>query len=353
MSNKILEKLASDLEDRILKALENGTAPWTKPWRNDGLLPYNPFTGTQYKGLNALRLMINDNLENQYLTFNQVKELGGKIKKGSISIPIVFFTYEELKTQEEIDAYINEGKASLIREIGDKSYKLILKSHNVFNINQCEIDLEKLKEHQQKHNIKVPTPKSRNKFEPNPHIEQILSNSGVEIIHHKQDMAFYRPYDDKIYLPPKTSFLSEEEYYSTALHELGHATGHKKRLTRPTLINTNSFGTQEYAKEELRAELYSFLQAMELGIDYELKNHASYVGNWLTILKEDKSEISKAIKDSIKMVNYVKEHWYPKELQINHQQSLDKKPQQEKNENAIIPPKKAVKKAKSAKSLGR
>ena len=95
------------------------------------------------------------------------------------------------------------------------------------------------------------------------------------------------------------------------MHELGHATGATQRLNRDL---SGKFGSESYAKEELRAELYSFLQALELGIDYDLKNHASYVDSWLKVLKDDRSEISKAIKDCVKMVSFVKEEWYPKEL---------------------------------------
>ncbi len=93
------------------------------------------------------------------------------------------------------------------------------------------------------------------------------------------------------------------------MHELGHATGHPNRLNRE---KGKTFGDEQYAKEELKAELYSFLQAMDLGIDYDLKNHASYVGSWLKTLNDNPQEISYAIKDSIKMVNYVKEHSYTK-----------------------------------------
>lgn len=150
--------------------------------------------------------------------------------------------------------------------------------------------------------------KPRNKLSENYFVEQILANSQIPIIHHEKDRAYYSPKEDCIYLPPKESFASKEQYYSTALHELGHATGHESRMNREL---KGSFGSESYAKEELRAELYSFLQALELGIDFDLKNHASYIDSWLKIFNGDKGELSRAMKDSVGMVHFVKQKWYP------------------------------------------
>lgn len=306
MSNSILEKIAQELEENIVRELEKGTAPWIKPWINEGIIPYNPYTGTIYKGCNALRLMLNKYEELRYLTFNQVKELGGYVKKGEKASCVLFVGKRQIDKNQETKGLIFEDNEGNL-------WQKVFKAYSMFNISQCNnIDMEKLKEHQKKNNLSFET-KPRNRFEKNPFIEQILANSNIQIIHTKQDKAYYEVSNDKIVLPPKENFINNEQYYSTALHELGHATGHQNRLNRDL---NHSFGSEGYAREELRAELYSFLQAMELGIDYNLKNHASYMDSWLKVLKDDKSEISKAIKDSVKMVSFVKEHWYPTKEQI-------------------------------------
>lgn len=163
-----------------------------------------------------------------------------------------------------------------------------------------------------------------------------MQKSNIPIIHHNADRACYVIDEDKIYLPPKEVFTSKEQYYSTALHELGHATGHKTRLDRDL---SGSFGSYCYAKEELRAELYSFLQAIELGIDYDLKNHASYVDSWSKMFKDNKKEINEALKDAIKIVHFVKEQWYPQKLKhtleqnITHIEVNERKPIAQKPQN--------------------
>lgn len=310
--SKILEELAREVEQKIFKAIQEGTAPWCKPWSNDGLLPHNPYTGTIYLGYNALRLMLDGYIDNQYLTFHQVKELNGYVKSGEKANYVLYaghtqITPESKRTNQSIIFEDSEGNL----------YQKVFKKFPVFNISQCEnIDFEKLQSHQKSKNINL-TPKPRDRFSENPLIEQILQNSQIPIIHHQKDKAYYSPSKDCIYLPPKESFANKEQYYSTALHELGHATGHKKRLNRDL---SGDFASPSYAKEELRAELYSFLQALELGIDYDLKNHASYVDGWLKALQNNTDEISKAMKDSVKMAHYIKQSWYP-----TKEQSLKKK----------------------------
>lgn len=312
MNRDRIEQLADKMAQRIFEAIQQGTAPWLKPWSNDGLLPHNPLTGTIYQGVNALRLLIDNNhFDNRYLTFKQVKDLGGYVKKNAKGTEIWYKGYKPIENLNDK----NTNEINTNNDQKDIPLKKFYQVYYVFNINQCEnIDMQKIKEYQKQHNI---TPieeiiKNRDRFQENPTIEQILKNSNIPIIHHTKDRAYYSLMEDKIYLPPKESFNNQEEYYSTALHELGHATGHSGRLKRDM---SGTFGSPSYAKEELRAELYSFLQSLELGIDHNLKNHASYIDSWSKGTFEDKKEeIKQALKDSVTMVNYVKECWYPNKL---------------------------------------
>ena len=130
--------------------------------------------------------------------------------------------------------------------------------------------------------------------------ERILKNSGAKISHDQADRAFYDRRRDAIHLPPKEAFKDAPGYYGTALHELGHWTGHPSRLDRWTLNDNYRFGDTNYAKEELRAELASVFIAAEKGIPHDPENHAAYVGSWIQVLKQDKNEIFRAAHDASK-----------------------------------------------------
>lgn len=326
--SRVLEELAKDLEEKILHALESGSAPWIKPWQNDGILPHNPYTGTIYQGINALRLLCDEYTESKYLTFNEIKALNGSVRKGERASYVLFVGQKPI-TQEERE----NTRGYVFEDEEGRLWQKIFKKIPIFNITQCQnLDMQLLAKHQKQHNIHFEI-KQRDRFQENPFIEQILKNSHIPIIHYNKDRAYYCVNSDTIYLPPKENFATKEQYYSTALHELGHATGAKHRLGRAL---SGDFGSVSYAKEELRAELYSFLQALELGIDYDIKNHASYVKGWLKILQDDKSEISRAIKDGVRMVSFVKEQWYPTKEQERTPQKARVKPRiQNKLENEL------------------
>jgi antirestriction protein ArdC len=132
--------------------------------------------------------------------------------------------------------------------------------------------------------------------------EAVLKASDVEIRHDQADRAFYRPATDKIHLPSRDSFESADTFYSTALHELSHASGHPSRLDRDL---AHPFGSVGYAKEELRAEIASLMIGDELGIGHDPGQHAAYVKSWVQVLKEDPKEILRASRDADKIAGYV------------------------------------------------
>lgn len=125
--------------------------------------------------------------------------------------------------------------------------------------------------------------------------EAILVGSGAEINHDQANRAFYRPTTDSIHLPGRSQFNTADRYYATALHELGHWTGHPTRLHRDL---SGSFGSDAYAKEELRAEIASLMIGDELGVGHDPGQHAAYVKSWIKVLKEDPKEILRAAKDA-------------------------------------------------------
>lgn len=293
----------NQIADVFYEAIEKDLAPWTKSWKAEDFKysSHNPISKNAYKGNNSLFLetlrMVKNYSSNAWITFNQVKELGGNIEKGSKSAPVVF--YSKVKKDEKE-----------LQENDKEEYKFILKKYAVFNLDQVkglnEEQISKLKLDEKE--------LEKTNFLSNEDCEKILQNVSVKIVNSPQNKAFYSPSLDEIHLPLKEQFSNPEAYYSVAFHELGHSTGHKSRLDRDL---SGKFGSEKYAKEELRAEIYSFLQAKELGIDYNLENHQSYVKSWSKNLKDKKEEIYEAVKDSLRMVDYVKENYIKEALEDN------------------------------------
>lgn len=305
------------------EAIEKGTAPWVKPWKAEEFKSqsHNPVTKTIYKGMNSFMLdmiRIENNFKtNAWLTFKQIKDLGGTVVKGSKSSDVVFFE-KKPRTDEDIERKSQkilqdktipaDLKKILIDGNKEKKFDLIYKNSNVFNIDQTvNIDKDKFKSLYKENDFE------KKDFITIEDCQKVLNSvNDVKIKHFNHGRAYYSPEKDEIILPEKEQFSSPESYYSVAFHELGHSTGHKNRLNRD--LNGNS-ETKSYAKEELRAEIYSFLQAKELGMDFNLENHQSYVKSWAHNLKDKKTEIYEAVKDSFKMVAYVKENYIDKALE--------------------------------------
>lgn len=328
MDNDILSQREEQFADMIIKSIETSSSVWGKGWHSSikGLpIPNNPFTGTRYKGINAgtlgLNAIVNGYDSMEFMTFNQVRELGGFVQKGQKALKVSFAFYLEKLSNEKLNSASDEVKKryddeisklsqSQLKKLDNDGILYIARSFPVFNLSQCSnIDETKLEELRIKHKIPKAEECKKLQFVENPFIESILQNSNIEI-KFGGNHAFYNSNSDYIQLPPKEQFKSIAQYYSTALHELGHATGHKNRLNRDL---SGGFGSEKYAKEELRAETYSLIQAFDLGLDYNLLNHASYLKSWNMLLKSDKNEIKLAIKDALEINRFVRKEWYPKE----------------------------------------
>lgn len=271
--------------DRIIKELEKGEIPWRKPWTGVRTGAYSRSTGKPYSLLNQLLL----GKAGEYLSFKQVTDAGGKIKKGEKSSFVVF--WKPLPVTEKN----KDGK-----EV--KKIVPFLKYYKVFHIDQCEGIEPKYKEAQLKD------------FDPIEEAEKILAEYSlrehVPIINEKGNRAYYSPTLDEIHLPLKEQFMDSAEYYSTAFHESVHSTGHESRLNRITA--TAHFGNEEYSKEELCAELGSAILMNEVGIETpaSFKNSTAYVQSWLNALKNDCRMIVTAAgkaEKAVKLILNIKE----------------------------------------------
>lgn len=250
------------ITDKIIAALENGSAPWVKPWASLGA-PRNAITGREYSGINTVLLAMTDYSSNQWLTFQQARQAGGNVKKGEKGTTVVFFKPLTIKEKAELQ--------------GDDKEKVIplLRTFTVFNTQQIEGLPEKF--------TLAAQPQISN-FEDNDAAENLLNQAEIQ---YGMNRACFIPSLDKIHLPNKTEFKSIPDFYATSLHELTHWTGHKSRLARDF---SGRFGDAAYAFEELVAELGAAFLCATSGVDGQLQ-HDSYIASWLKVLKNDKKAI--------------------------------------------------------------
>ncbi|WP_237219466.1 ArdC family protein [Sphingobacterium mizutaii] len=294
MSSKNSKSLHEIVAANIIEKLEEGTAPWQKPWNDNGSafeLPYNAITGNRYKGINSLSLLSADREDPRWLTFNQASANGWKVRKGEKATLIQFVKTNELvsKRDEQGRPILDEqGKPVKVRVGLDRA---IISTAWVFNAGQIDGIAPLVK----------PDVKQL-QWNPLQRAEDLVVASGADITHKAGDRAYYSPKYDSITMPMRAQFDAPDKYYATLLHELGHWTGHKDRLDRSLI---NRFGTEGYAREELRAEIASMLIGQELHIGHDPGQHVAYVDRWIQILRDTPFEIHAAAADAEKILNYL------------------------------------------------
>lgn len=290
-----------EFANKIIARLQEGTAPWQVPWTpgKNMLAPHNPASGTVYRGMNRVHLALSGYDDPRWMTLKQANDQGYSILPGSKATPVVYFQFTEEK-----DKLDKEGKPVLDADGKPEKEKVeldkpIVRFAHVFNAEQVD---------------GIPPLQLTDKayeWEPIEKAENILAASGAAIKHDQSNRAFYRRMEDAIHLPPKENFDAPDKYYATALHELGHWTGEEKRLNR----EFGPFGSEKYAREELRAEIASWMLGQEIGIGHDPGQHAAYVQSWIQALKEDPYEIVRACRDAEKIKEYVFDLERKKELQ--------------------------------------
>jgi len=266
--------------DRIIELLEAGTIPWRKPWTEQGL-PQNLISKRYYRGINLMLLNSLDFHSNLFLTWKQLKTISASVKKGEKGTLVVFRKMIEQEVEKN-------GKTSI-------ESRSVLRYYKVFNIDQC---------------TDIPSaflPVESNHNEPMQEYALIASQmkDPPEILHH-EDAAFYDPDKDIISMPRLESFESSEAYYGTLYHELIHSTGHSKRLNRKGIVENYDFGTEMYSEEELIAEIGACYLKSYTGIPItDLNNSASYIAEWLKVLKNNRRFIVIASGRSQQAVEYI------------------------------------------------
>jgi len=343
--------LREQITQRIVASLESGVMPWRKGWTNEGGvatgLPRNAVSGRVYSGGNRLMLMM-QGMDKGYedprwLTFKQAQSLGGGVNKGEKSTLVEYWDELPFHRRRDVDITFNGARVKLgetpeknaqsvklanglevdtrqlVVEAGGTKYSwkqaertlnlLFEKTSHAFNVEQCNgLPIEPLT-----------SKKDRPAIEKIAAVEKIAAGMKLDGlgIGHGGDRAYYSPARDAVQMPNRDQFESPEAYAGTLLHELGHATGGENRLNRPL---SNGFGTAEYAREELVAELCSAFASAETGVQFDDKNHAAYIGSWLEALKGDKHAVFAAAKDASKAVDYLLE----KSLVVEVEQDVDR-----------------------------
>ena len=280
--------------DRIIRLLEAGTVPWNQPWKGQHQWPQNFVSRKVYRGINLFLLNAARYPSSFWLTFRQVQSLGGTVKKGERSFPVVFWK-----------VFKEEGNAEA-RSIP------FLRYYSVFNVAQCE-------------GITVPTlpPVYVNpQFQPIDQCEQLVAGMPKPpTIQHQGARACYSPPLDTITMPEAKLFESNESYYCTLFHELTHATGHVSRLNRKEIAEPNRFGSDPYSREELVAEMGSAFLCGHCAIENKtIHQSASYIQHWLDRLKEDRKLVVHAAAQAQRACDFILDTKWPEEAEPKEEQ---------------------------------
>jgi antirestriction protein ArdC/superfamily I DNA/RNA helicase/DNA polymerase III epsilon subunit-like protein len=283
---KNVDPATQKIADAIIAALENGTAPWRKPWTGGGFIPTSVATGKMYEGTNILVLWAaqerNGWTDNRWLTYKQAEKLGGNIKRGEKATSIIHWT-PKFKKVEQPDG--------TTKEVFIYTPPKII---NVFNVEQAEgIDLPPLVKGE-------PIPVSQ--------AEQTLLDTykgRPEIFYKSQDSAYYTPVTDTIHLPLREQFSAEQDMFETLVHELAHSTGHSSRVNRKDLQDNYGNHKASRGEEELIAEISVALVAARLGVEIDFGNVAAYAQSWLPAVRNDPTMIIKAAKQAQKAVDHM------------------------------------------------
>lgn len=347
------EKIANEKKEFVEKIIEAAKKNEKMPWEMPNFIRFPkrlevlkeiakknekdpehpiPRSKANYRGSNIIRLCLamseRGYTDSRFAGYSQIKEMGGQVRKGEKGIKIWAFKpdgkvrreYNPETGKNEIVYKINAKTGEFLRD--DKGKKIpdkepVITMVTVFNVQQAD-------------GLKIPPEPPMRELSPKeecPEMEKIIANSEAPI---KLDQGsgldrYYSPMDDEIHLPPKDQFKTMTQFYATAAHEIGHSTGHPTRLNRSIC---NEFGSEEYAREEMVAELSSVFLSQELEIKIpqkEMDNHAAYLKSWnekIKVLEKNPEELTKIISDAQKATDYIKSHMLEKALK--KEQALEK-----------------------------
>lgn len=287
-NNRVPRDHYQEVTDRIIAALEAGTPPWRRPWDPDKAggpaMPRNAATGQRYRGINVLTLGMSGlafcSGDPRWATYKQAEDRGWQVRRGERGTTGYFFKRLELRDDSR-----PEDDEDAVRRIP------LLRAFTLFHASQ----IDGIPAY-------VPPTVAEAPWRAPEAAEIILANSGA-VVRIGGERAFYSLATDHIQMPPQAAFATALGYCGVLIHEMSHWTGASSRLNRDL---RNSFGSHDYAREELRAEIGQVMVCAELGIaDCDFSNNAAYVASWLEKLRSDRKEIFRAAADAQRIADYL------------------------------------------------
>jgi antirestriction protein ArdC len=269
---------------QIIVQLEAGVAPWRKPWITSA--PKNLVSGKEYRGINTFMLSAAGFPRPEWLTFNQASKLGASVRAGEKSNMVVYF---------------NVGEEKLNAKTGKLSRPFLLRYSRVFNISQCVHGEQTLTEKLGLDTVKgVPVGSIES-------CDAIVCGMPNRPVVKDSDRAWYRPSTDEVGIPGKETFHNSEGFYSTLFHELSHSTAHPTRVGRPDVMESQNFGSANYSREELIAEMSAAMLCGVAGISpATIENSASYLKSWISALRGDSKLVVAAASAAQKAADYIR-----------------------------------------------
>jgi antirestriction protein ArdC len=273
------------INSKIMELLESGTVPWRKTWNAVTNQPKNLVSLKEYRGINVFTLACMPYSSPYWMTFKQASDKGGHVRKGEKSTPVIFWKWSDKKDAggDDADTVTVNSKIPMLRY------------YSVFNLEQIE-------------GIEPPPTAETiiNTFTPIERAEQIIAEMPLRPeIKYGGNQPAYHPLLDYVKMPVPEAFESPEELYSTSFHELIHSVGHAKRLGRKGILEPSYFGSHEYSKEELVAEMGAAFLCGHSGIERTIENSAAYIQGWLRSLKNDKTLLIQAAAQAQKASDYI------------------------------------------------
>lgn len=286
-------KVYEIVTEKILAQLEAGTVPWRKPWTSAQLQPRNLVSGKAYRGVNRFMLACTGHASPFWLSYKQALQLGGHVRKGEKSTLIVFWKIDVVQGEPDPEVPEDSGKRK----------RVILRYYSGFNSEQCELPEKVMAK------IAAATKVAEAVHtDPIAECESIVAGMPkAPVINRNGSRACYQPREDQVTVPPRETFtVAPAEFYSTLYHELGHSTGHKSRLGRKGVMEAIIFGSGDYSREELVAEMTAAFLCAESGIlPTTLENSAAYIASWVKVLKGDSKAVVIAAAQAQKAADYV------------------------------------------------
>lgn len=280
-------KVYQMVTDRILEEMEKGVIPWHKAWFGKSSSAINYVTRKSYSLLNQLLL----DKEGEWLSFKQIQDLNGHIKKGEKSSYVVFWNW----------LYFDKDGNKVEKDSENVCDKVpYLRYYNVWHIDQCEGIKSKcvLPDNVELHPVD----------EAEKVIGAYVTRENLKFSNTSETSdAYYSPSNDEVVIPMISQYKEVAEYYSTAFHELVHSTGHEKRLNRKGFSDRAAFGSNDYGCEELVAECGSAMICNQVGIDCAkaFRNQVAYLQSWIKAIKGDSKLICVAAAQAEKAVRYI------------------------------------------------